>query len=50
MGQKGHLMATDQVLYHSLSNYNISYTSNKYSNKNKIVKKSSINFEKIMME
>ena len=29
--KKGHLMATDQILYHSLSNYNIAYTSNKYS-------------------
>ena len=44
--KKGHLMATDQILYHSLSNYNIAYTSNKYSTKNKIVKKSSINFER----
>ena len=39
-------MATDQILYHSLSNYNIAYTSNKYSTKNKKVKKSSINFER----
>ena len=30
----------------SLSNYNIDYTRNKYSPKNKIVKKSSINFER----